>query len=184
MATNGWLMLRNGLLVGAMLLVVGCVEKSKEIPADVPDPAKMNAGGPPPGSEPIGAAMVGNQTASTHDIMEKIGEGPNSLTAQLDAAIKADPIVWEDLDKLLAEYTKLAGSMSTGRPPVGGLETWRPLTQDFTTKSIAVQEAAKKKDKDATVAAFTQLTMTCAECHKNHKPGAKKAEEKTEEKTE
>ncbi|MFM7845290.1 MAG: cytochrome c [Planctomycetota bacterium] len=184
MAMKSWQMLRNGLLVGTLLLVVGCVEKSKEIPAEMPDPAKMNAGGPPPGSEPIGAAMVGNQATSTHDIMEKIGEGPNSLTAQLDAAIKADPIVWEDLDKLLTEYTKLAGSMTSGRPPVGGTETWRPLTQNFVAKATAVQEAAKKKDKDATVAAFTQLTMTCAECHKSHKPGAKKSEETSEGKSE
>ena len=168
------------LALGLIAVLVGCVEKSKEIPAEVPDPATMNQGGPPPGTDPAGAAMVGDQSKTTHAIMEKIGEGPNSLTAQLDAAIKAETIEWEKLDTILKEYVDLASSMSRGRPPVGSLETWPMFTKDFATKATAVRDAAAKQDKAATAAAFGELTMTCAACHKAHKPGANKDEAKSE----
>ncbi len=104
-----------------------------------------------------------------HGLMEKIGEGPNSLQKSLEAAAKVDAPEWEKIQPQAKEYLRLATESGTYDPPRGEKESWTKLSTEFTALAAELDKSAEAKDKDATVAALSGLSTSCKECHDQHK---------------
>lgn len=103
-------------------------------------------------------------------IMTKAHKGGDSLIAGIGKDLKESEPDWADVLKSSKELATLGTALGKNEPPLGEKESWEKLTKAYQVKAKALVAAAEKKDKDDATAAHKTLSMTCAGCHKAHKP--------------
>lgn len=135
--------------------LVGCRE------GDGPHQANQSPTNPAPGG-PV-------QPPGIRQIMGKLAKGPNSLTPVLGKELKEAEPPWETIQGQAKEYARLAADLATFDPPKGSKESWAKLTADYAGSAADLDKAAQVKDKDATLAAHTQLANSCTSCHREHR---------------
>jgi cytochrome c556 len=121
-----------------------------------------------PGPMPMADSAAGSPS---HQIMIKIGRGPNSLSSLLDQELKADPTPWDTIQPQAAEYAKLAAEFGKQQPTKGDKDSWTNLTKAFADHASALDRAAQAKDLAAAKEAQTSLGASCMGCHREHRPG-------------
>jgi hypothetical protein len=118
MSTSRWKMLPTGLVVGAILVISGCLKST-----DTSGPGASSNGSPPDmGKGPGGAIRL---------IMFKIGKGPQQLDASIGRELQSDSPPWETLQKQAGEYKQLTGDLTKHDPPRGSKESWQEKTTAF-----------------------------------------------------
>ena len=103
------------------------------------------------------------------EVMKKVNNPRMGLKTAVDSALKANTIDWEDVQKKSKEMVEHLEALGKNTPPRGAKESWEKLTKEFLDSAKKVEEAAKKKDKDATTKALTALGQACRTCHTAHK---------------
>jgi hypothetical protein len=120
----------------------------------------------PPGGAPLAAATPG----SNRYIMEKVGKGPEALTAKLGQALKAEAPNWTPLQSDAKEYATLAAALAKNEPTKGAKDSWTKLTGEFAMLAAELEKKAGAKDKTAATAAHAALAKACGACHQEHRP--------------
>src|SRR5262249_868435 len=116
-----------------------------------------------------GLAGAAPRTLTVKAIMGKLNKGPNAMTITLKRELqKADPN-WAGIQEETKEYAGMTADLTKTDPPRGDKSSWTKLTKDYAEAAKAMDEAARKKDKSAALAAHTKLTGFCMTCHKAHR---------------
>jgi cytochrome c556 len=101
-------------------------------------------------------------------IMKKMHSGDTSLRPTIAKALKAEAPDWEEIQKATKEFSKFADSLAKNPPPRGEKESWEKLTKEFVANAHAMDESAKKKDKEGAKVAHSKLG-NCKGCHDAHR---------------
>jgi cytochrome c556 len=111
---------------------------------------------------------------SIKDIMTKGHSGGDSLLGVIQKQMKSDKPDWDLVNKntdQLIEFGKvLPKSEYPKTAPNGSKEGWEKACKAYIEQVTALDEAAGKKDKEATAAAATKMQTNCGACHKDFKP--------------
>ncbi len=117
-------------------------------------------GGPGGGESPI------------HKIMDKIGEGPESLGSVIGAGLKANPPPWDKLQGQTKEFAEIVASLSKLQPAKGSKESWTNLTAKFTDSAVALNKSVQEKNREAAATVHRAISQSCTACHQQHRgPG-------------
>ena len=101
--------------------------------------------------------------------MVKLTKGPNSLTPVIGKGLNEAQPPWETLQPQTKEYAQLASEMGKYDPPRGSKESWAKQTSAYAEMATEMDRATQAKDKDAALAAHTQITNSCMACHREHR---------------
>jgi cytochrome c556 len=114
----------------------------------------------------VGAAD--DKPPSISDVMKKVN-GKAGLGKSVGNAAKAKAVDWDDVQKKTKEIAEQIEFLGKNEPPKGSKESWEKLTKTYVEAVKKLDEAAKKKDKDALTA--TQMTIggSCRTCHTAHR---------------
>ncbi len=153
-----------GTLLMMLLVIGGCGNSaSTDQPAQGP-PGGFGKGGPPMGPGGPGAS------GPIHDLMQKLGSGPQALTTVIGQELQANPPAWDAIQPKTKEYVELASQLGKHEPPRGSKESWSKLTAAYAESAVALNKAAESKDRDAALAAHKVIAGSCTACHREHRP--------------
>src|SRR5262249_32625521 len=100
----------------------------------------------------VGAADDKSKSPSVptiSEVMQKVN-GKAGLRGAVNKALTSDMINWEDVQKKTKDMVEHIEALSKNTPEKGTKESWEKLTKSWLDSAKKVDEAAKKKDKDAT----------------------------------
>ena len=100
----------------------------------------------------------------------KTAQGGQCALAKLKKALAADSPDWKDIQKTTKNFATLAQDLPKNDPPKGDKEDYKKLADAYCANAKALNEAAKKEDKEKAEAAFKKVSTSCMACHKAHKP--------------
>jgi hypothetical protein len=126
---------------------------------------KDQPGNPPPGGPKDG----GGGSPDIRRIMDRLGKGPQALTAAIGEELKSDEPPWDDLQGQAKEYARLTAELGRYDPPRGDKESWQQRTGDYAEAAAALDRAAQARDRDAAKEAHGRLNRSCAACHREHR---------------
>ncbi len=119
---------------------------------------------------PVDAADGKADVPSTEKIMQVINKPKGGLHRLLGKALEEESVKWDDVAKMTKEYAELAGALGKNPcPKKGTLESWTKLCKAYGEDAKSLDSAAGKKDKEATIAAWTKLNRSCQSCHDEHR---------------
>jgi hypothetical protein len=121
-----------------------------------------NNAGHPPGPSPIS------------QVMDKVAKTQDSLGPLIGRELRMDPPPWDTIRPQAKELTELAASLAGYDPPRGSKESWAKQTSSYADAAASLERAAQAKDKDAALAAHTQMNRSCMDCHRDHRGAAGK----------
>jgi hypothetical protein len=107
------------------------------------------------------------KTYSIEEIMKK-GHGSKGLLKGIAAEAKASK--WEDAQRDAVLLKAFGVALGKNKPEQGSAASWKKLTEQYKENTVAVYNAAEKKDAKATLAALGKIQKSCGSCHKQHKP--------------
>jgi len=164
MLTRSFLGLKISPLVTCVLLAAaGCTGESEpNAPSAGPGPA-AKVPDPEPPTETTGGSP------SIKQIMGKLTKGPNSLTPVIGKELEADAPDWNTIQPQTDEYARLAAALVQNTPRKGSRESWAKLSAAFGESAVALNKAAKAKNRDAALDAHSQITGSCMGCHRQHR---------------
>ena len=112
-----------------------------------------------------------DKVADVSTIMKKNNGGKKSNGKLIDAALKSGDVKWDEVAKLAKDYNKYAADLPKNTPDKGDKASWDKLSKAYADEAKKLDEAAGKKDLDATKAAIATLIKpaTCKACHDVHK---------------
>ncbi len=110
------------------------------------------------------------KTATIKQVMQKLHKGANAPLAKLKKALAADSPDWKDIQKTTKNFATLGADLPKNDPPKGDKEDYKKLADAYCANAKALNEAAKKEDKEKAEAAFKKVSTSCMACHKAHKP--------------
>lgn len=114
-------------------------------------------------------ASADDTTESVKKIMGALNKGPKSLSGLLKTALKAEEPNWTGIQKDTKRFAELTDAMSKLKAKKGDGSSWEKLSGAYAADAKELNEAAEKKDKEATAAAFKKLEGSCKSCHSVHK---------------
>ena len=117
----------------------------------------------------IAAAALAARAMTVKDIMGKLNKGPNALTPALKRSLQKDNPDWADILEQSKEYATLCSELPKATPPKGEKDSWSKLSKEYAENAKALQEAAKKKDKDGALAVHAKISKLCSTCHMAHR---------------
>jgi hypothetical protein len=115
------------------------------------------------------APPAAKSSPKVKEIMVKLTKGPNSLTPVIGKGLNEAQPAWETLQPQTKEYAQLASEMGQYDPPKGSKESWAKQTLAYAEMATEMDRATQAKDKDAALAAHTQITNSCMACHREHR---------------
>jgi cytochrome c556 len=116
-----------------------------------------NAQGPKPEEETI------------KSIMKKLHAKDKGHVNVAKAAVAANPVDWEAVEKAAKPIEALGKAMGKLDPPKGDKEDYVKLCKDYTEKATALLTAAKDKKQPEAQKAVEALSKSCMKCHQGHK---------------
>ncbi len=121
----------------------------------------------------VAPSMVGcgGHSSPIDQIMTKLAKGPNSLTPTLGKELKEAQPPWETIQGQAKEYVLLTAELGKHQPPKGTSDSWAKLTGEYAESALELDKAAQAKDKDAALAAHSELALSCKSCHQAHRGG-------------
>ena len=129
------------------------------------DGADQGGGQSPTAEAPVGNPPGGPPSAKSSpkvkEIMVRLTKGPNSLTPVIGKELNEAQPPWETLQPQTREYAQLASEMGQYDPPRGSKESWVKQTLAYAEMATEMDRATQAKDKDAALAAHTQITNSC-----------------------
>jgi hypothetical protein len=119
----------------------------------------------------VGAADDKAKASNIPTVQEvmKAVNGKAGLQKAVGKALTSDMLDWTDIQKKTKDMVEHIEALGKNTPEKGTKESWEKLTKAWLASAKKVDEAAKKKDKDATNRALTELRGACQTCHKAHK---------------
>lgn len=121
----------------------------------------------------LGLASAGApkfEEPSIKDVMKSLnGKGATTESAKLRKALSAAKPDWDAIQASTKVYAESATALSSGEPPKGSKDSWKKMTDAFSTQTKALDEAAGKKDVAGVKGAFGKISMGCMGCHRQHK---------------
>jgi hypothetical protein len=122
---------------------------------------------------PVGAQDT--KTPTIKDVMKKLNGGPTGLTTAIAKDLDDDKPDWDDIKKETKEFVTFAEALGKNKAPRGDADHWKKVTKEYLDNAKALDAAADKKDKKATLAAHQKLSgrLVCMGCHVDHKPKEK-----------
>jgi len=102
-------------------------------------------------------------------VMDKLHKGANPPIVNLKKALSAEEPDWSAIQKTTKDFVILGAALAKNDPPRGDKESWAKLARQYFDNAKAMDDAAEKKDKEATVAARAKLAGSCMACHRAHK---------------
>ncbi|WP_422929727.1 cytochrome c [Singulisphaera sp. PoT] len=109
------------------------------------------------------------KTATIKEVMQKLHKGSNSPLAKLKTAFKSDAPDWKSVQDVTKDFVILGAAMAKNDPPKGEKAEFKKLADAYYDASKAMDDAAKKEDKEEASKAFTKVSTSCMACHKAHK---------------
>jgi cytochrome c556 len=120
------------------------------------------------------AAVAVAADRTVKEIMTKAHKGGDSLIETIDKSAKGDKPDWDAINKSTDQLVDLGKVMAKAEypkeAPKGTKEGWEKQTKIYNDNVAALDTAAGKKDKDATVAAVGKIKMSCVGCHTDFRP--------------
>ncbi|HEV3203146.1 MAG TPA: hypothetical protein VGY77_02130, partial [Gemmataceae bacterium] len=98
-----------------------------------------------------------------------LNKGPNALTPALKRALQKDNPDWPDILDQSKEYASLCSELTKTTPPRGEKDSWTKFTKEYIENAKALEESAKKKDKNGALAVHTKISKMCNNCHMAHR---------------
>jgi cytochrome c556 len=118
----------------------------------------------------LGAFATEDKTPSCGDIMKKINNPKAGLHGKIGKALKSDAApAWDDMQKQMKDYHKLADALAKNEPPKGEKKDWEKLAKAYAENAKKLQDAINKKDKDAASKAHSAISKSCKACHDAHR---------------
>jgi cytochrome c556 len=127
----------------------------------------------------LGLALLSSGRAGAQDekkdltisgIMKRLHGKEKGALPTAKAALAADPVDWEAVTKASRPLNRLSNAMIELDPPKGEKEGYVVLVKAYNASAKDLMAAAEGKKTDEAKAAVAKLGMSCAECHKGHKP--------------
>jgi cytochrome c553 len=114
-------------------------------------------------------AVAADKVPPVKEIMGKLNK-PGGLRPNLGQDLMADEPDWDEIQKEAKEFAALASALGKNTPPVGDKGSWDRLTAAYAADAAALEAAALKKDKKATLAVHGKLSAMglCKNCHDAH----------------
>ena len=119
-------------------------------------------------TSPVGADD--EKTPTIKQVMQKLHKGANSPLAKLKTALKADSPEWKSIQDTTKDFVSLGAALAKNDPPKGEKEDFKKLADSYYENAKAMDDAAKKEDKDGASKAFSKVSTSCMACHKAHRP--------------
>ena len=110
------------------------------------------------------------EVPSIKKIMTRLHKGGDAALPTAKTAIAATPTDWEALEKVSRPLVRLSNALKKNDTPKGEQEDFVKLSDEYHQTAVALADATKAKDATAAKAAVDKLGMSCASCHKAHKP--------------
>lgn len=114
-------------------------------------------------------ARAEEETPSIKKIMKSLNQGDKSALSVLKKELKGNKPNWETVQKRSEEFVTLTEALGKNKPKKGKMDSWQDQCKDYQEDAKELNDAAQKKDKDATSAALTKLSNSCGGCHGAHK---------------
>ena len=105
--------------------------------------------------------LAADKVLTIKEIMGKLNK-PGGLRPNLGQDLKADEPDWELIQSQTKEFAALATGLGKNKPPIGDAASWQRLTTAYAADAAALDAAAKKMDKAATLAAHARLSTEVA----------------------
>jgi cytochrome c' len=110
------------------------------------------------------------KTPTIKEVMQKLHKGANSPLAKVKKALAADSPDWKDIQKTTKDFATYGAALPKNDPPKGEKEDFKKQADAYSDNAKALNDAAKKEDKEAAQAAFKKVSTSCTACHKAHRP--------------
>ncbi|MGP0064464.1 MAG: cytochrome c [Isosphaeraceae bacterium] len=110
------------------------------------------------------------KTATIKEVMQKLHKGANSPLAKVKKALAADSPDWKEIQKSTKAFATLGADLAKNQPTKGEKEDYKKLADSYADNAKALNDAAKKEDREAAQSAFKKVSTSCMACHKAHKP--------------
>jgi hypothetical protein len=162
-------------LSAGMLCWAGCDSTSNEEAAPNVVNAPAGPGGPggappPGGGVPGGPGPGGGRSSPIRNLMMKINDrNPNALTKSIARGLESNQPDWPTLEKQAGEFVQVTNDLAKYDPPRGSKESWDKLTKTFQESASELDQAVRAKKRDDAVAASTELSNSCMQCHREHR---------------
>jgi hypothetical protein len=91
------------------------------------------------------------------------------LTAVIGAELDAAQPPWETLRPQAREYAELVAELARSEPRRGSQVAWAKQTAAYADAAVALDRAARARDRAAARAAHGRLTAACLGCHREHR---------------
>lgn len=110
-----------------------------------------------------------DKVPSVSEIMKKLNKGPKSVHQSVGKQLKGEEPLWDDIIKLTKEYVSQCSFMEKNKPDVGDADSWAKFCKSYFEDAKALEVAVGKKDKKASLAAWTKIGKSCEGCHDAHR---------------
>jgi cytochrome c556 len=116
-----------------------------------------------------GQAGAEDEATSIKAVMNKLHKGPNSPLGVLKAELKDESPDWPKIQDQAKDFVMLGAFLSKNDPPKGNAQAFKKLAMNYYQGAKNLDDAAQKKDAQATKAAFSKIAASCKDCHQAHK---------------
>jgi hypothetical protein len=122
------------------------------------------------GIAPMGAVDKKADVPTTEEIMKIVNKPKGGLHRTVGMALEEDSVNWDNVSKMTKQYAELAGALGKNPCPKKGTPaSWTKLCKVYSEEAKALEVAVGKKDKDASVTAWSKLNRSCMPCHDEHR---------------
>ena len=111
----------------------------------------------------------GPDSAAIREVMVRLNKGRDSVNESVGRKLRENPVQWPELTPLTQEYATLTESLTHYSPDLGGPQSWAKLTHSFADDAKALDAAATKHDRSASLSAYHRLGASCKPCHDAHR---------------
>jgi hypothetical protein len=103
------------------------------------------------------------------EIMTKLNKGPSALTPSIKCELQKQNGNWMAIQEQTKQYAVLAADLTRNDPPKGDKASWEKRAKQYAEDASALDDAARRQDKSAALAAHARLTGACNACHEVHR---------------
>jgi hypothetical protein len=116
----------------------------------------------------VGFGAADPKPLPVKEIMGKLNKGPGALTPSIKRELQRESANWSAIQEQTTQYAGLAADLALNDPPKGDKSSWQMRTKQYAEAAQALNDAAQKRDKSASLAAHARLTRSCTACHEAH----------------
>ena len=117
----------------------------------------------------VTSSVADDATPSIKDVMVKLHKGATSPLAKLKKQAKADSVPWKEVQSETKDFVILGAALAKNEPPKGEMSSWKKLADSYFEDAKALDDAAKKEEKEALEKAVSKVGSSCQACHKAHR---------------